>query len=372
MWPPVSVGQRRRAAALQRSSSDGRTYGRGVDEVGLDARVVGGPLLVAEIAKLFDLGRVKGWRDLGGSRSTNLLVATATRGSFVARVHRRSTSWNRLCGEQAARRVLAVAGVPTVVPLADRTGATVQHLGCGHLVELERYVPSTATMNTPELMRLGFTQLARVHDVLRSAELPGEAQQARWANHIGAGEAAEATRRGAERIRQWADRDLGWFADAVTLHIDEVARAEQEYQGDRLVQIVHGDFWDNNVLIREDRVAAVLDFGFMAEHARVDDLALPFWFHLLEPGRHLPTSDDVDLLRDLVRTYDQAAEVPLSAAERASLPLAIGRQPAWSIGGWILRLGEADAVRHAHEAAAELPVALSVMRHLEAWQHALR
>lgn len=349
-----------------------RTYGRGVDEVSLDARVVGGPLLVAEIAKLFDLGLVKGWRDLGGSRSTNLLVETATRGSLVARVHRRSTSWERLCGEQAARRVLASAGVPTVVPLADHTGVTVRHLASDHLIELERYVPSTATMNTPELMRVGFTQLARVHDVLRSAELSADAHQARWANHIGVSEAAEATRRGVERIRQWAGRDLGWFADAVTLHMDEVARAEQEYQGEQLVQLVHGDFWDNNVLFREDRVAAVLDFGFMAEHARVDDLALPFWFHLLEPGRHLPTSDDVALLRHLVRTYDQAAEAPLSKAERASLPLAVARQPAWSIGGWVLRLGDADAVRHAYNAAAELPVALSVMRHLEAWQHALK
>jgi homoserine kinase type II len=227
-------------------------------------------------------------------------------------------------------------------------------------------------MNTPELMHLGFTQLARVHDVLRSAALPADAHQVRSANHIGASEAAEATRRGAERIRQWPDRDLGWFADAVTVHIDEVATAEQDYQGEQLVQVVHGDFWDNNVLFREGRVAAVLDFGFMAEHARVDDLALPFWFHLLENGCQLPTSNDVALLRHLVRTYDQASEAPLSGAERASLPLAIARQPAWSIGGWIVRLADADAVRHAYNASAELPVALSVMRHLEAWQNALK
>jgi homoserine kinase type II len=343
-----------------------------VDEVGLDARVVGWPLLVAEIAKLFDLGQVLGWRDLGGSRSTNLLVETAARGILVARVHRRSTAWERLGGEQAARQVLALAGVPTVVPLADRAGATVQRLGSGHLVEVERYVPSTAKMNTPELMLLGFTQLARVHDVLRSAALPAEAHQARSANHIGASEAAEATRRGADRIRQWADQDLGWFADAVSLHVDEVATAEWDYQREQLVQVVHGDFWDNNVLFRRSQVAAVLDFGFMAERARVDDLALPFWFHLLEPGHQLPTLDDVALLRHLVRTYDQASEAPLSEAERASLPLAIARQPAWSVGGWVVRLGEADAVRHAYNASAELPVALSVMRHLHTWQHALR
>ena len=110
----------------------------------------------------------------------------------------------------------------------------------------------------------------------------------------------------------------------------------------------------------------------MAEHARVDDLALPFWFHLLGHGGQLPTSDDVALLRHLVRAYDRASEAPLSGAERATLPLAIARQPAWSIGGWILRLGDADAVRHAYDASAELPVALSVMRHVEVWQDALK
>jgi homoserine kinase type II len=342
-----------------------------VDEVSVDARVVGCPRLVAEIAKLFDLGQVMGWRDLGGSRSTNLMIETATRGILVARVHRRSTSWERLGGEQAARRVLALAGVPTVVPLVGRAGASVQPLGSGHLVELERYVSSTAKMNTPELLLLGFTQLAKVHDVLRSAVLPAEAHQVQSANHIGASEAAEATRRGAERIRQWADRDLGWFADAVTRHVDEVTTAEQDYQSEQLVQVVHGDFWDNNVLFHKYRVVAVLDFGFMAERARVDDLALPFWFQLLEPGRQLPTLADVALLGHLVRAYDEASEVPLSMAERASLPLAIARQPAWSIGGWVLRLGEADALRHAYDASAELPVAQSVMRNLQAWQHAL-
>jgi Ser/Thr protein kinase RdoA (MazF antagonist) len=338
-----------------------------VDEAGPDAH----PQLVAEIAELFALGQVTSWRDLGGSRSTNLFLGTAERGMVVVRVHRRSTSKERVAAEQAARRALARAGVPAVVPLADRTGATVRRVGSGQLVELERYVPSTATMNTPELLRLGFAQLARVHDGLRSAALPLEAHHVRAANHLGTNEAVEATRRGAERIRQWSDRDLGRFADAVVLHVTEVVAAEQDYQGEQLVQVVHGDFWDDNVLFRGNRVAAVLDFGFMAEHARVDDLALPFWFHLLERGRQMPTTENVALLAHLVRTYDQAAESPLSEAERASLPLAIARQPAWSVGGWILRLGEADAVRHAHDAAAELPVALSVMRHLEAWQRAL-
>jgi Ser/Thr protein kinase RdoA (MazF antagonist) len=38
-------------------------------------------------------------------------------------------------------------------------------------------------------------------------------------------------------------------------------------------QLVHGDFWDNNVLFRHGRPVLVCDFDFMGERARIDDLA---------------------------------------------------------------------------------------------------
>lgn len=39
-------------------------------------------------------------------------------------------------------------------------------------------------------------------------------------------------------------------------------------------QLVHGDFWDNNVLFRRGRPVLLADFDFMGERARIDDLAL--------------------------------------------------------------------------------------------------
>jgi homoserine kinase type II len=134
---------------------------------------------------------------------------------------------------------------------------------------------------------------------------------------------------------------------------------------------VHGDFWDNNVLFASNRIAAVLDFGFMAERPRVDDLALPFWFYLLEPGRGLPTSADQKVLRELIDAYDGASRAPLSTIERQSIPLAIARQPAWSIGRWVVDLEEGQAIRHALSAASELPVAQAIVDNVNAWQEAL-
>lgn len=42
-------------------------------------------------------------------------------------------------------------------------------------------------------------------------------------------------------------------------------------------QLVHGDFWDDNMLFRHGRPVLLCDFDFMGERARVDDLALTLW-----------------------------------------------------------------------------------------------
>jgi hypothetical protein len=74
-------------------------------------------------------------------------------------------------------------------------------------------------------------------------------------------------------------------------------------------------------------------------------------------------------LRRLVASYDAALETPLSAAERAALPVAMARQPLSSIGGWVARLDdEAAARRHAASVAAELQTAWRIMAELGRWR----
>jgi hypothetical protein len=63
--------------------------------------------------------------------------------------------------------------------------------------------------------------------------------------------------------------------------------------------------------------------------------------------------------------------VPLSAAERAALPVAIARQPLSSIGGWVARLDDqAAARRHAASVGPELTAARQLMTELGRWQGA--
>ena len=332
-------------------------------------RVEPTPELVDQVVAGFGLGPISGWRDLGGSWTTNLLLG-CSRGDVVARVHQRRTTSERVRAEQAARAALADAGIPTVVPLTDRGDGTVQLVN-DRPVEIEPFRAWTDRMNTPDLVRRGFTLLGSVHDVLREADLPDAARSVVRANHIGADEAAAVTRAGAARLRRSGDPELARFADDAERHADAVWRAEAPLLADQVVQVVHGDFWDNNVLFAEGEVAALLDFGFMAQRPRVDDLALTIWFLLLEPGAGLPTDDSIALVAQLLDAYDAGTHRPLSAAERASLPLAVARQPAWSVGGWVLALDETNAYRHARAAVPEQPVAAAVLRDLARWQDAL-
>lgn len=321
--------------------------------------------LIEELSVRFQLDRTTKWRDLGGSRSVNLLVRGGHDDALVVRIHRWSTTAERLDAEQEVRRLLAEAGVPTVVALATR------RLRSGHLVELERYVPSDGRMNTCERLLTGFAHLARLHEVLRRSELPEATRMTVAANHIGLHAAAAATRRGAERIRGWSLPRLAAFTDRAVNLIEAVTEAERHWDMNRIEQVVHGDFWDNNVPFLGARLQAILDFGFMAQRLRVDDLALPFWFYLLEPQRRVPGEAERRFLRALLDSYDRAAGRPLSFPERMSLPLVVARQPAWSVGGWIVQLDDESARHHALDVATELEVAEAIWRDVRLWQEAL-
>ncbi len=336
----------------------------------IDSRACGSDALVAEIVERFALPRPAGWRDLGGSWTTNLLLDFPDR-PLVARVYQAGTSPPRLSAVQAARRAVAVAGIPTPQPISATDGRSLAALRNGRLVEVEAYVRWNERMNTVPLLQRGFAVLAKIHDILRTAPLPVAAGAAHYANHLFSMEASAASRRGAERIRGWNDPALVEFADQVVRHVDAVAAAEEPLRDRQLTQIVHGDFWDNNVLFTDGRLVAVLDFDFMAERPRVDDLALAMWFFLLEPAKGLPGEVEREQLRSFIEAYDGSASVSLSPEEHAALPLAIARQPAWSVGRWVVELDEDDAVRHARDAAAELPVAQAILDDLPLWQRAL-
>jgi homoserine kinase type II len=125
------------------------------------------------------------------------------------------------------------------------------------------------------------------------------------------------------------------------------------------------------MLFRDGHVVLITDFDFMGERARIDDLALTLYFMNARLPAGLVPDEQLRRMRSLVDAYNSGLNERLSHVERAALPLAIARQPLWSIGGWVALLDDEDAAReHAGGMLRPVERALGIVRELDRWQAA--
>jgi homoserine kinase type II len=109
------------------------------------------------------------------------------------------------------------------------------------------------------------------------------------------------------------------------------------------------------VRFRGGKVVLVADFDFMGERHRVDDLALTLFSMASSLGRPLDPPAWRELAA-LVGRYDRGTSRPLTTTERAALPVAVARQPLWSIAVWAAQLDDVATARghlSNHRAAVE-------------------
>ncbi len=291
------------------------------------------PEIVEILRDRFGLRPTAAAQDLGGSFTLNLLVETS-KGRYVARVHGSHTSPARLADIQFVRRRLAAGGVPSpqLVPTMDGCASVVVD---GQLMEVERYVEHDANMNSWHRLETGLPYLGRTHSLLQSSRVSAAGCHPRFANHIEPEHALAGAARGVQRMRSWNPT-----ADELELAASsqELARLVHEIERDGVSnlprQLVHGDFWDNNVLFREGAVVLITDLDFMGERLRIDDLALTLYFANSSIGGDRVSDARIQQLRALIDAYDSGLTDHLTLAERRALPAAIARQPLWSIGGW--------------------------------------
>jgi Ser/Thr protein kinase RdoA (MazF antagonist) len=305
--------------------------------------------------------------DLGGSSSMNLLVSDG-HCRYVVRVYRPYMTAARLAEIQRARQALIAHGVPAAAVRSTRDGQRWSVFD-GRLVEVERYVDSDAIMDSWERLLRGLPVLGRMHAILRGVPFSAEGKSPLFANYIEPQHALSRSLQGTRRIRSWqpSSPDDARLADTAEELAHAVSAAERELAPLLLRQVVHGDYWHNNVRFREGGVVLVTDFDYMGERARIDDLALTLYYYACSDA---PASDKrFGKLRSLVDAYEGGLDEPLSVAERVALPLAIARQPLWSIGGWIAALDEEAAARqHAASMLGEVEWALGIVRELDRWQ----
>lgn len=167
-------------------------------------------------------------------------------------------------------------------------------------------------MDLGEQLRAGMRMLGRLHTLMEdlTLELPPPI-----ANHLPQELALDATLDATTFIRAWnpTPQEEQWAETAETL-------ARLLPVVDLPHQLVHGDFWNNNVLFHETSVVAVLDFDFAGLRPRIDDIALPLAY-AVQMG--MPLTD----VGDLVGAYDSSSMNPLSIVERRALPFAMARMP---------------------------------------------
>jgi len=309
--------------------------------------------------------------DLGGSSSLNLLVSDDTC-QYVLRVYRPYVTEARLMDIHRVRRELTASGVPCSKIVATRDGYPWTMLD-DRLVEVEYYIEHDADMDTWERLEIGLAILGTIHTILRDVKVSSDARNPLFANHIEPYDAISRTLLGTRRIREWdapSPAELR-LADATEELSHLVFSAEKDLVETLPRQLAHGDFWDNNVLFRDGSVVLVTDFDFMGERARIDDLALTLYFTCLKYSKDQLPDDLLQGLRRLVDAYDDSLGDPLTSIERAALPLAIVRQPLWSVGGWVALLDDEESARqHANESIWEVEWALRILCEIKKWQMA--
>jgi homoserine kinase type II len=211
-------------------------------------------------------------RDLGGSQNLNLLVHRGN-DQLVVRVYRPSLSPARLKDIQAVRDRLDDAGVPCSALVPARDGTRWAQVA-GRLLEVERFIPHNGTMNTPQRLARGLPILGRIHALLAGVQVAPAGRIVEFANHIEPGRVLPGTRAGVARIRQWQpapwERKMAGEAERLA---ELVVAGEAALAPGLPRQLVHGDFWDDNVFFQDKTPAFIADFSFMAERARIDDLA---------------------------------------------------------------------------------------------------
>ena len=334
-------------------------------------RAVASAELIDKVTGAYDLEWTGDSTDIGGAINLNLALSGTDGPAYVLRVY--AAPWvsaKRVRFIQALRRHLRDGGLPFPTTLVTKHGHGVVEVD-GLIAEIECYVAGTS-WDAHRQLESGLAMLGRVHAGMARATSLGDDQPPAWWNHVEAGQALDWARRAAAAVRSWEDvsaAELALAADFVRL-AELVRPLEARFASTERRQLVHGDYWEQNVLFDSDgHVTAVLDLDFCGSCPRLDDLA----YTLSGTGSSLD-SPTVDLahwesIQPAVDAYANAVTPPLSLEERRALPLAIARgvlcvarhlvvgAELGEAAGFSLRHQRAYFGRHANDVAWSLALA---------------
>ncbi len=304
-----------------------------------------------------------GWSVIVDGQTTTVRLPAS---GVAIHVSRAEVGPPRATALQVARSRLAVCEVPVVELLPSMAGTTWEEVE-GRVVEVERWVDHDGRMNTWSRLRAGAALLARVHNAWAGLDLGTTGEACGWANWVSPDDVASGCDLAARRLASW---DLGELA-ADVVHLAELTSGSIALP----TQVVHGDFWDNNVYVRGEQLVAVTDFDFLGRRSRIDDLALLVYFADEQPyfdgAGPRSAQRRRSELAPLVHDYVENLATPLTTAEMYALPYALARQPLWTFTKWQLTDPERDrARREALNTAAAVSRALEIVAEPDRWVEA--
>lgn len=266
---------------------------------------------IAALVGAYDIGALVSAKGIAeGVSNSNWLIETtgadsagANRGArFILTLYERRIDLADLPFFLGLLDHLAAEGCPVPATIHDRAGAAIREVA-GKKAALIEFLPgiSPTRPNAAQAHAVG-AALAQVH--LAAQDFP-----LRRANALDITHTARALERCGAQALGNIDPMLAGLADAA-------AGLAARWPHDLPRSICHTDLFPDNVLLRGDDVAGLIDFYFAAEEAMAYDLAVTHAAWCFDPAG---TRFEPELGSALIAGYDSRR--PLEPHERACLPL---------------------------------------------------
>jgi homoserine kinase type II len=250
----------------------------------------------------FDVGELVSAKGIAeGVENSNYLVDT-TQGRFILTLYEKRVAAADLPYFMALLDHLDDKGLPVPPAIKNRTGAEIHELEGRPACLIKFLTGVSVTHPTPAQARAAGAAMGRMHAALAdfTGDRPNSMGIATW-----------------RPLFERCGRDLDTIQPGLHAHVEKsLEKLLANWPANLPRAAVHADLFPDNVLMRGEKVTGLIDFYFACTDIRAYDLAVMHGAWAFDARGE---SYDPAIGTALVQGY--AAAFPLSAEERAALPL---------------------------------------------------
>jgi homoserine kinase type II len=158
-----------------------------------------------------------------------------------------------------------------------------------------------------------------------------------------------------------------FYADKSLELAKRISKTQLELYNQLTHKLTHGDYWDNNVFMKDLEVSYVIDFDFFGKRARIDDIAYTLFSKI--HGEY--SEESIGNIKAVLDCYDEVALSKLSKSERKAIPLSMARVPLAFIG-IIASLDTRDQMSNELKSRKDsIDWSIQLLDNLEFWQNSI-